>query len=526
MEKVATKKAIVVIRCSSKPQFEKYGPSSQLRDVNESLLSCPFGRVELYRTIQVQESASGWNRKRWEAAMDACLKEYEEGKAQVIAFPRVDRESRFLAGSFPKLLEVIKSGMLVWFALERLWLDPNNPDSFEQYQREVLDAQAYIRVLRRNITKGKRDCAEEGKIPSGFGRCNYWGLRYDKKRKRFEHILGVIHIPKEILTRCIAGKSSSIITVDLQKRGVLSATGGKIHRSAVSRVLSHARVYAGILTWNGYTILGKVEPIITEEEANIVAERLRKNQEKSYGFGKRKPLTGRIFCGLCGRRYSLEASKGCRCNGADPRNPVKCHAPKVGLKLLTDYVYEALGRVIMDDEALITRTAELREQWERETAGIEEKLREKEAQLATFNRRRRLLSIQHELGGITDDEYTSRLKAIKREEAEFTEQLAQLSRFTPAEEPPKPEDVREALLSVSSDYWVLCQLGKAMPLIMAALAKDEEREKQIQQLVEKLDIKVIVYPGDGKQQFKLDVLANIPIQKQEVREGVMVSPSL
>ena len=121
----------------------------------------------------------------------------------------------------------------------------------------------------------------------------------------------------------------------------------------------------------------------------------------------------------------------------------------------------------------------------------------------------------------------SRLKAIRREEAEFTEQLAQLSRFTPAEEPPKPEDVRQALCSVSSDWGkLLCQLGKAMPLVTATLAKGEEREKQIQQLVEKLDIKAIVYPGDGKQQFKLDVLANIPIEKQEVRDGVMVFTSL
>jgi site-specific DNA recombinase len=281
--------------------------------------------------------------------------------------------------------------------------------------------------------RGKRRYAEMGEIPSSFGRCNYWGLRYDKERKRFDHIPGVIHIPKEILKRGIAGESSSTITVDLQKRGVLSATGGKIHRSAVSRVLSHARVYAGILEWNGYSILGKVEPIITEDEANIIAERLKRNKEKSYGFGKRKPLTGRIFCGLCGRRYSLDAKKGCRCNGSDPRNPAKCPAPKIGLKTLTDCIYEALGLAMMDDEALIKRTAELREKWEKETVEIEGMFRDKKEQLANFDKRRRLLSVQHELGGITDDEYVSRFKAVKREEDEFTEQLTHLKKFTPAE---------------------------------------------------------------------------------------------
>jgi hypothetical protein len=294
-------------------------------------------------------------------------------------------------------------------------------------------------------------------------------------------------------------------------------------------VLSHAKVYAGVIEWNGIEIRGKVEnPVITEEQAAIVTKRLERNKELSHGFGKRKPVTGRVFCGLCGRRYSLNNKKGCRCNGADPCNPVKCPAPIIGLKTLTECIYEALGIVMMDDEALIRRTAELRGQWERETAGVENKLREREAHLATFDKRRRLLSVQHELGGITDDEYQDRLKAVERERTEFAEQMDQLRRFTPAEEPPKPEVVREALRSVSSDWGKLfCQLAKGLPLIGMALAKGEERDRQIEQLMEKLDIKVTVCPGeDIKHPFTLDVSANIPIQRQEVREGVtMVLPS-
>ncbi|MCJ7769739.1 MAG: recombinase family protein [Dehalococcoidales bacterium] len=258
-------------------------------------------------------------------------------------------------------------------------------------------------------------------------------MYYNKKEKQFDHISDQIHVIKEILKRYIDGDSSSAITVDLQKRGIKSATGGKVHRSAVNRVLSHAQVYAGHLKWNGYIIPEKVKPIITDKDANIVAERLRRNKELSYGFGKRKPLTGRVFCGLCGRRYNLDANKGCRCNGSDPRNPIKCPAPKVSLKELTDIVYEAIFTAMMDDEALIKRTTELRELWERETAGIKEKLREKDVKLASFDKRRRLLSIQHELGGITSDEYLDRLSTIDKEKGEFTEQQTYLRKFTPME---------------------------------------------------------------------------------------------
>jgi hypothetical protein len=138
---------------------------------------------------------------------------------------------------------------------------------------------------------------------------------------------------------------------------------------------------------------------------------------------------------------------------------------------------------------------------------------------------------------LSDDEYESRLKNVIGEEAEFTEQQSRLSRFTPAEEPPKPEDVRRALRALQSEspawHKTFCiLLAKATPIIKIALAKGEERDKLIQELqdlaeklIEKWDIKVIVSPGDGGQQFKLDVLVNIPIKKQEVKECVMVSPT-
>ena len=387
-------------------------------------------------------------------------------------------------------------------------------------------AKLEVEKIKERTLRGKRHRAEMGDIPSGFGRYGYWGLRYNAEQKRFDHIPGQIDVVKEILTSYAAGKSSGSITVNLQKQGILSSTGGRIHRSAINRVLSHANVYAGHLKWNGYSLLDKVQPIISEEIAGIIARKLQRNKELSYGFGRRKPLTSRVFCGLCGRRYSLDANKGCRCNGSDPRNPTACCAPKVGLKKLTDCVFEALAWILSDNEALLERTTEVREQWERQAAEIEEKRREKETRLAKFDQRRRLLSIQHELGGLTNDEYQDRLKDIKEEKAQLTEQIEQLASFTSAEEPPRPEDVREAIQALSSvREQIALMFLKALPLIKVALTKGDEQQKQIQELVEKLDIKVVINPGENGQQFKLDVLTNIPIKKQEVSNTVTVSPS-
>jgi len=122
--------------------------------------------------------------------------------------------------------------------------------------------------------RGKKAHAEQGSIPAGFDRYGgYLGLRYDSKCKQLVHVTGQIEIAAEILNLAIyERKSISQITRILRSRGVKGVGGGDIQRSGVSRVLAHAMVYAGVITWDKTTITGKVvEPIITEEEAAMVA---------------------------------------------------------------------------------------------------------------------------------------------------------------------------------------------------------------------------------------------------------------
>ena len=52
-----------------------------------------------------------------------------------------------------------------------------------------------------------------------------------------------------------------------------------------------------------------------------------------------------------------------------------------------------------------------------------------------------------------------------------------------------------------------------------------EQEKRIQQLLDKLEVKVVVSPTENRQQFTLNVFVNAPIQGQEIDDKVMVSPS-
>jgi hypothetical protein len=498
-----TMKAIAIIRCSSKPQFDKYGAVSQLKDVQEGLKQCPVGVVDLYETIQLQESASGWNRVKWETIMKHCIQRYQQGQAQVVVFPRVDRETRFLAGSFPTLLEVIKSGMLVYFALERLLLDPKNPDSFETYQREVLEAQAYIRVLRRNTTKGKRDSAERNEVPSGFGRYNGWmGLRWNKERKMFVHT-SQIKVVAEVLRRGLQGQSSSCIVRDLQARCTKGIGGNLIQRSAVSRILKKARVYAGIIVWNGTEIRGKVEnPIISEAEADVIDKRLKRNKENSHGFGKRTWLTGRVFCGLCGRRYNLNARKGCYCNGADNRNPTTCAAPSIGFMEVNKLTYGTFVLAFTDPDQFAERMKLIVQGWESEENLLQEIHGQWKRRQDERDKRRRLLSFQHEMGGLTNEEYIQRLDEVQKEAEKDLGDLV----LAPTPAPPSTEE----MMRVYNNLDRFLESRNSDELLV------DPRDKSLEELADAVNLKVIIgKPKLPGHRYSAHIVIDLPVPDRE-----------
>jgi hypothetical protein len=460
----------------------------QLTDLENGVraLSTP---AELVKIVELQESASKWNRQKWEAEVRKCLEDFTRGQVDILVFPRVDRESRFLAGSYPVLLDLIKAGMPVYFAEERLLLDNNkeNRDNFEEYQRLVTEAQAYIRVFRRNTMGGRQRAAIKGKIPSGFGpHQGYLGLKYDGDKKMLLHT-PQIQVAKEILQRCLDGETSSHIAKDMATRGIRGVGGNIIKRSGVCQVLAKARVYAGEFVWNGIALPDRVEsPIITPEEAAAIKARLKLNKEQSYGFGKRKWLTGRVFCGTCGRRYALVSNSPCKCNGADWRLPTRCPAPQMPLKQLSSLVWTSIAQTMAHPSVMLQVAHEAHKAWEARCREAEEL----QAGLARANeelgRRRRMLSYQHEIGGLTNEEYKDRLSQLTRE-AQGQPNVAPF--LEP--EPPSPDEIVANIDLVD----------KAFKRYQQCMERESEvlqnpQDSQALEIAEKLDVKVIVRPPE------------------------------
>jgi hypothetical protein len=500
---------LVTGRCSTKPQLDKYGRAVQIAQAEEGAKYFPKGELKILPelSIFVQEPASGWNRKRWEVAMDQALAYFHQGKIHVIIFPRTDRETRFMAGSFGKLMEMIRAGLLVYFAQEHLLLDPEDTASVQSYALEAIKAQGFIDNLKRNCLPARDDAARAGNIPAGFGRYGgCLGLRYDKQAKRFSHIPGLIDTAHEILVRGLNSESTSSITVDLQQRGKISAGGGPFHRSAVNRVLAHAIVYAGVLTWKGIEIRGKVEPIISEAQAKQILERLRWNKERSLGFGKRKWMTGRVVCGICGRKWSLDARKGCHCGANDPRSPTHCDSPKATWKQLQGEIVTLVSKTLFHPFTPVQLLIDKHKRWEAQKEEVAQRKAELEPNLVEFTRRRRLLSFQHEHGGLTDDEYLSRLRSLEREEASVLDTIKRMSEL---EKPPIDLLEGRSMEDVIAYLQYCFALQEAFGPVLASA--DEECKGM---LAEFLDLKAVVYAGrNASKPFRVELLMKLPLEE-------------
>jgi len=174
-------KAFTIIRVSGQDQLNGYGPDVQWED--DVLLKASSLGLETpveYRRI-MQETATGWNREIFEDIVREGLALYHKGEVQAMLFPRVDRETRFVFGSFPLLAEVVRNGMAVFFARDNFRLDPMDPESVERYFSKAIQAQAYVVTMRENTMRAVRKRAEKDhRMPTGGSK---WAYDYHHYRK-------------------------------------------------------------------------------------------------------------------------------------------------------------------------------------------------------------------------------------------------------------------------------------------------------------------------------------------------------
>ena len=282
--------------------------------------------------------------------------------------------------------------------------------------------------------RGKRRRAELGRFPAGFGRYGGpYGTRWDPAKGHLVWLSeSYAKAARQILDLALAGETISKITKAMNDARIPATGGGFWHRSAVHRVLSHARLYAGNWEWDGIPIANILEcPIASLDEAEMIGQKLRHNRVSARGYGKRHWLTGHVH-GQCGRGYSL-AKRGCRCRGRDRRLPkaVTCGDRHLGLKNLELAVLRTLDELLTNPDRLRMVLIQSKARQDLLAYKVDEQRDALQQELEQLEKRRRLLSIQHELAVINDVELSNRFGHLDEERVRTERALRDLG---PAEE--------------------------------------------------------------------------------------------
>lgn len=499
------KRAFLMLRVSDRKQASKYGPDAQRAEAYQGAKESPMP-MELSpdREAFWVETASGWNRKQFNNEMAKRLEEFRRGEWDVLVFPRVDRETRFLAGSFEELNHLLKAGVPIYFAKHRLLLRQGDSEAFDTYLEHVRDARAYIKVLKANTGGGRLQAMEAGHIPSGWGPKGLTG--YDWKDGRFVKN-SVCPAVEFMLSQYLEGYSESAIMFQLKERRFLTKLGRPFAQSTVSKVLHHARWYAGIITWKGKDFHGLIEPIITEEEAERILARLSRNTTFRTAFGRAHWWTGRVRCGLCNGSYSLSKSHGCRCGHNDYRLPDRCIAPCLGFEAFQRATSDALRLTLSHPQAIFEQICEQMEGRDREMAFLAEELKEKIERLAEIEHRLERLSHQHELGIISDAQLLDRSSGVARDAKEMRARVRELEDILSAPDR-LSTDIAGGLAKDFQNAFHLsdgtpqARLLTAATMIAAGWVDDLgmpgtiPHEDTWQRLAEKLNLRMLVYPPE------------------------------
>ena len=154
-----------------------------------------------------------------------------------------------------------------------------------------------------------------------------YGYHYNKEKKLLEAILEEVNVVKLIYTMYLSGQSTPQIAGYLYKKAYKTRSGGKFHAKLVLDILKN-QVYLGKLVWNkrhydinkktlkGYKYVrndpskiivakGRHDAIISQDDFDAVQRKLEQNRKGVVNRkgSKEYPLTGILFCAVCGHKF-------------------------------------------------------------------------------------------------------------------------------------------------------------------------------------------------------------------------------
>jgi len=489
-------KAYTIIRVSAEDQLKGYGPDVQwYEDVIPAAPKLGLEVDEVYKRI-IQESATTWDRPKFEVLVREAMALHKQGLIDAIAFPRVDRETRFVFGSLPLLSEVVQSGIKVFFCREQLQVDPNDSESVEKYLSKATQAQAYVETMKINTSRGrKRRVIQKKLLPSGRG--ILYGYDYDRdtgknianKSLDTVRMMGLWVLNEGIFLNEVCRR--------LQSMSIPAPKGGRLwSRGTVGRLLRNP-TYAGknyaykTVTVDGKRVIQPQEKWLEVREDLVdkqgfswnewqeIQAQLDKNRELHPRHQKlHYLLRGRIICKRCGRRYygvPFHGQPYYRCSGHNRLlSPIPCDSKSRNAVELENAVWAEIQGVLSDPATVLK---ELQSQMEggTNTLQLEERLEQIDKQLTYLDEAQDKYLRMYGFGFYTFEKLEKAVKQARADEDKLKSEKAEIEK--------RLDDSRKAL-------WDEKQVKAFLEAVAPAIANADYEMKEM--AMQMLDIQVIV----------------------------------
>ena len=302
------------------------------------------------------------------------IKEAAEHKFDIVLVHKLDRFARNRNDSIINRSKLKRNGVSLLSVTEPL--DDEKPESI--ILEAVLEAMAeyYSKNLAREVRKGLNENALKATHTGGRP-----PLGYDVDNATRKLIIN----PQEaeavriIFKMVIEGHGYSSIMHCLNSRGYKTKTGSPFGKNSLYEILRNPK-YKGVYVYNKAAsadpyihtrnthqwkdksemiiLAGAVPQIISEEDFETVQRILQQRRRHNHGAKHHKEvylLTGKIFCGKCGCRYSGNRKRSAgnrapnityRCNNRARRTGIDCDNKEVNRDYLEDFVLKQIENAV------------------------------------------------------------------------------------------------------------------------------------------------------------------------------------
>lgn len=407
-----TMKAVIYARFSSDRQREE-SIDGQIRECTEYAEKNGIKIVDSY--IDRALSASKGTEKRLD--FQRMIQDSAKHLFDVVLVWKLDRfaRNRYDSAHYKSILK--KNGVKVVSATEHIAEGPEGIilESMLEGMAEYYSAELSEKI-RRGQTENALKAQNNGSRPP-------FGYRLVEHKLAIDTATAPVAL--EIFKQYADGKTIRDIIKDLTDRGIRTTTGSTFTYSTLGNMLKN-RTYIGEYHYSATVIPGGVPAIIPEDIFERVQSRMEKNRHAPAAKKAHDEylLTGKIFCGDCGRAMVGESGKShtgaihCYYKCGSAKRKQGCHSKAVKKDWIENIVVGETVKLINNDELmerLIDTLAEAQDEKSFALALLEEQAAEVEKGIKNM-----LNAIQ---AGIITASTKQRLDDLEEQREQLEEQI-------------------------------------------------------------------------------------------------------